>query len=127
MTWNDIVHFKAREFDSPDKPGSGDMMDLAFVHKLDLLREALNRPLSIHSGYRTREHNAQVGGVDSSAHELGHAADIEAVSSVHRFAIVETALRIGFRRVGIGETFVHLDDDITKAQDVVWLYPARRT
>lgn len=122
-TWADIKYFKPVEFDSPDKPGSGYSMSPDFVRKLDCLREAVKTPLFIHSGYRTPEHNASVGGVDSSAHESGHAADIAALSSGAKFAILEAALRIGFRRVGIGSTFVHIDDDITKPQDVVWLYP----
>lgn len=123
LTWADILHFNASEFDSPDKQGSGYMMSLDFVRKLDKLRDAVKVPLAIHSGYRTPDHNAKVGGVDSSAHECGHAADIAAPTSQLRFAIVEAAMRLGFRRIGVGATFVHIDDDITKAQDVVWLYP----
>jgi peptidase M15-like protein len=121
--WNDIHHFKAVEFDSPDQPGSGFKMNLAFVHKLDKLREAVKMPLIIHSGYRTEKHNDTVGGVDSSAHTSGHAADIAALSSGNRFTIVEAAMRLGFRRIGIGASFVHIDDDPIKPQDVVWLYP----
>ena len=129
QTWADIKYFKSYEFDSKDAPGSGCNMNLDFVRKLDKLREAVKVPLIIHSGYRTAEHNALVGGVDSSAHETGHAADIGALSSGLRFRIVEAALRLGFRRVGIGNGFVHIDDDITKPQDMVWLYPpsAKRT
>lgn len=123
-TWADIKYFKPQEFASPDAPDSGYFMNLDFVRKLDQLREAMKMPLSIHSGYRTPEHNATVGGVDSSAHEAGHAADIGALSSGAKFAIVEAAMRLGFRRIGIGSTFVHIDDDITKPQDVCWLYPA---
>lgn len=124
MMWSDIKFFRPFEFDSPDAPGSGSKMSLDFVSKLDKLRSATRAPLVIHSGYRTPEHNATVGGVDSSAHESGHAADIAALSSTARFQIVEAALRIGFRRIGIGNDFVHLDDDLTKPQDVVWLYPS---
>lgn len=129
MTWNDIVHFKPVEFDSPDKRSSGYSMDLDFVHKLDKIRDAIKMPLMVLSGYRTPEHNAEVGGVDASSHENGHAADLAAISSRTRFLILEAAFRIGFRRIGIGEGFIHLDDDITKDQDVQWLYPstAKRT
>lgn len=121
--WSDIKYFKPVEFDSPDAKGSGAQMNLDFVAKLDKLREAVKMPLTILSGYRTPEHNAQVGGVDSSAHETGHAVDLFALSSGMRFLLIETALRMGFRRVGVGGSFVHLDDSLTHAQDVVWLYP----
>lgn len=129
MNWADINFFKPSEFASPDKPDSGYMMNLDFVRKLDKLREAVKRPLIIHSGFRTPEHNAKVGGVESSAHETGHAADIEAITDADRFAILEAAYRLGFRRVGIGSTFIHIDDSITHTQDRCWLYPqtAKRT
>lgn len=129
MDWSQVKYFKPHEFDSPDAPGSGSKMNLEFVLKLDALREAVKSPLAIHSGFRTSDHNATVGGVDSSAHETGHAADIAALSSRGKFEIIEAALRIGFRRVGIGNTFIHLDDDLTKDQSVCWVYPstAKRT
>lgn len=123
-TWADIRFFRSFEFDSPDEPGSGSRMSLDFVAKLDRLRSATRAPLIVKSGYRTPEHNATVGGVDSSAHETGHAADLGALSSGQRFQIVEAAMRIGFRRIGIGNGFVHLDDSLTHPQDVCWLYPS---
>ena len=43
---------------------------------LEPLRIALNRPVIINSGYRSKEVNAGVGGVPSSHHLLGLAADI---------------------------------------------------
>lgn len=43
---------------------------------LEPLRIALNQPISINSGYRCKEVNAGVGGVPSSLHLLGLAADI---------------------------------------------------
>ena len=124
MGWDDVKWFQPSEFDSPDKPGSSVGMNLEFVHKIDKLREAVKMPLTILSGIRTQEHNAKVGGVDSSAHTIGHAADVQVLSASARYVILEAALRFGFRRIGIGNGFLHLDDDITKPQDVLWLYPA---
>lgn len=43
---------------------------------LEPLRIALNRPVTINSGYRCKEVNTGVGGVASSHHLLGLAADI---------------------------------------------------
>lgn len=126
LTWADITRFKVSEFADPSKPDSGYMMDLAFVHKLEKLREAVKFPLIIHSGYRTAEHNARVGGVEGSAHMTGHAADIRVRSSSERFTILEAALRMGFTRIGIGRGFIHIDDSLTHPQRVVWIYPASR-
>ena len=126
MIWATIKHFKPSEFDSPDAPGSGVLMNIAFVAKLDKLREMFGAPIIIRSGYRTAKHNAIVGGVDSSAHTGGHAADIAAVSSRTRFKLVDFAMTIGFRRIGIGTSFLHLDDSPDHDQDVIWLYQASR-
>lgn len=123
MDWNYIRHFKPFEFDSPDAPGSGSNMNIPFVMKLDQVRQLVGEPLSVHSGYRTPAHNAKVGGVDSSAHESGHAADIGALSSQLKFKVLHAAVQVGFKRIGIGSSFIHLDDDPLKPQDVVWTYP----
>lgn len=43
---------------------------------LEPLREAWEQPLFINSGYRCRELNEKVGGVESSQHRKGEAADV---------------------------------------------------
>ena len=47
---------------------------------LDPLREAWGKPIHVNSGYRCRELNKAVGGVPSSQHMRGEAADITAGS-----------------------------------------------
>ncbi len=126
MNWTDIAHFDSNEFDSPDVPGSGLKMNIDFVAKLDTIREKVGLPLSISSGFRTPEHNAKVGSVDSSAHETGHAADILTLTSTLRFKVLQAAMFLGINRIGVGNTFVHLDDSDHHAQNVVWTYPATR-
>ena len=100
-------------------------MDFRFIEKLDRLRSDLGIPLAIASGYRTPAHNAKVGGVDSSAHETGNAADIVARASGTRFKLLQAALEMGFRRIGVGAGFIHLDDSLTHPQDVIWVYPSK--
>lgn len=125
MTWDDIRHFKPSEFASPDKRDSGYMMSLDFVRKLDKLRDAVNRPLFITSGYRTPQHNEDIHGEENSAHLTGHAADIQTLTSPERYSLLECALRLGFRRIGIGSNFIHIDDSINHDQDVCWTYPPK--
>lgn len=127
--WALVRHFKPEEFDSPDEPGSGQHMRAEFVRALDALRDQIHFPLYVSSGMRTQKHNAEVGGVDSSAHEAGWAADLAVVGRIggvvseRRMQLVMAALANGFRRIGIGETFVHLDMDPTKPTPRMWTYP----
>ncbi len=84
----------------------------------------------ITSGARNPKHNKKVGGVSNSAHVYNAkrdgagvwAADISAPNSWRRYVIVAIAIRNGIKRIGIGKTFVHLDDDKTKPKPVMWTY-----
>lgn len=48
---------------------------------LDPLREAWGQPITVTSGYRSARVNALAGGVGTSSHLAGHAADITAGSA----------------------------------------------
>ena len=97
-------------------------MDRGFVEKLQIARDIANTSFSINSGWRCQSHNQAVGGVQSSSHLTGHAADIKAENSQKRFAIIKSLTEAGFRRIGVAKTFVHVDDDANKTQGVMWLY-----
>lgn len=49
---------------------------LGLVNLLQILREYIDEPIYITSGYRNKEKNKQVGGVENSQHMTGEAADI---------------------------------------------------
>lgn len=118
-------HFDSDEFrckcgnaDCTQKP-----MDVAFVARLEGARKLAGVPFAIQSGYRCPEYNATLkGAVEDSAHTKAMAADVACNGSGERYDIVSGALLAGFRRIGIGKTFVHLDTDPEKPQDVIWLY-----
>jgi len=122
MSWREIKHFSPKEFDSPDRPGSGDEMDMQFIRKLDELRVCLGHPLHINSGYRTQEHNDFMGGVEFSAHMKGLAADVRVVGNEQRYWLVSEALELGFQRIGIARGFVHLDTDLSLPCPRIWMY-----
>jgi uncharacterized protein YcbK (DUF882 family) len=75
------------------------------VEELDVLREALDAPLVVSSGLRCQEHNAACGGVSSSQHLIGTAADVTTADL--DFLKDLTTDWPGGR--GDGDTFVHLD------------------
>jgi len=115
-------YFKIKEFDSPDLEGSGSSMDLKILYMLDDARKKYGKAIKINSGYRTRFHNAKVGGVESSSHLKGLAVDIACSKSLDRFKLIKILLEVGFNRLGIGNTFIHVDIDEDKSQNVIWTY-----
>ena len=117
------THFKLHEFDSPDQPGSGARMDHEFLDMLDVARSIAGVPFKITSGYRTAKHNKKVGGKEgTSSHLRGKAADIACTTSSARYRIVSALIAAGFTRIGIGATFIHVDNDSVKTPGVAWLY-----
>lgn len=122
MNWTAIQHFRPSEFDSPDAEGSGQNMDVEFVAKLDRIRGRCGFAFHVNSGYRTAKHNAEVGGKSGSAHPSGHAADIECRTSWQRYRILQESLKEGIKRIGLADTFVHLDDAPSLPQEIIWTY-----
>ncbi len=118
-------YFRSKEFDCRCGCGKNNI-DPALVANLNLVREHAGTPpgmpLVVDSGCRCTTHNAHVGGSPTSSHLTGHAADIRAINESTRFKIVASALIHGINRIGIGKTFIHLDNDKSKAQSVFWLY-----
>ena len=115
-------NFNINEFDSPDLKGSGAKMNSCFLEMLDNARDIAGIPFSINSGYRTKEHNAKVGGVEGSSHTKGVACDIACSNSRARFIIISSLLEAGFTRIGVSSSFIHVDSDFEKSQDVIWTY-----
>ena len=122
-----MLHFELSEFDSPDQIGSGKLMDSSFLQMLDDARGIAGIPFRITSGFRTPSHNAYVGGVQpslkskGSSHLFGYAADIACNNSADREIILNSLIRAGFRRIGIANGFIHVDNDPDK-NAAVWLY-----
>lgn len=101
-------NFSRREFVC--KCGCGDdKIDPELVDRLQFLRNALSRSISITSGVRCVAHNASVGGVENSTHVKRIAVDISTEGSSDRGAKLNAAISAGFRFIGIGRDFLHLD------------------
>jgi len=122
-----LKHFNFEEFDCPTLEGSGlpttdgGKMNLDFLHKLDEARELAGVPFKITSGYRSPQHNLDVGGRIGSSHIKGLAVDIACVNSHERQKILTALIQVGFKRIGIGKSFIHSDLDPDKP-NAIWLY-----
>lgn len=98
-------------------------VDTELAEKLQLIRDKVDRPLKITSGYRCILHNAAVGGSSGSKHRYGMAADWRTKNrSINPVALGILAQAVGFGGIGIywhsRGAFVHADTRGTKA---TWL------
>lgn len=73
---------------------------------LQPLRDAWGKPLKVNSGYRCKALNAAVGGVSTSQHVKGEAADIAAGDPV-KLARLAVKLGLPFDQMILYPTFVH--------------------
>lgn len=120
-----LRHFNIDEFDSPDVPGSGSNMQVDFLVMLDEGRERAGIVFKVSrgGGYRTDWYNASLyikGSVKNSSHKRGYAADISARTLEEKIRIIRALRSVGFRRFGIYKTFIHVDSDPNKGQDLAW-------
>ena len=87
-------NFSLSEFKSKD--GAGTPLSLIcniseLAENLQALRDAVDKPIIINSGYRSPKHNKAVGGSPNSQHLKGKAADIViSLLDVH-FAVIQAA------------------------------------
>lgn len=118
--WSSIKYFVSSEFDSSDEVGSGINMNIEFVKKLDKLRECYGSVMKVSSGYRTKAHNQEVGGVNGSYHTRGEAADIFVSNFNEMQKLSQCADNVGIKglfqyKTKKGNYFVHLDNRTSKS------------
>ena len=107
-------------FDSPTakKLGINNTTDKALIlnnikelvfHILQPLRDKFNVPIHINSGYRCLKLNAAIGGVPSSQHVMGQAADI-VVEGKKPIEVAKMIVEMGlpYDQIGLYDTFVHV-------------------
>ena len=109
---NEVVdtkgYFRANEFKSPDS-------NVIYINKvlgyiLGELRDRIDEPIYINSGYRTPKHNKEVGGSAISYHMYGAAADIRAkTKTAHELYEILDNMLDGWGGLEEHKTFVHVD------------------
>ena len=120
-------NFTKSEFDCK----SGEEMPLEVLENVKLLaiqlqkiRDYVGKPIRINSAYRSEAHNEAIGGVKTSEHILGKAADItiDTFTPDQVVSIIENMLTNemlgGFYIGGLGSynTFTHVDIREKKAR-----------
>ena len=116
-----LNHFSPSEFRCRCGCGAGiEQMDPELLSMLDKAREIAGIPFVLSSAFRCPEHNRTVGGVSNSAHVRGYAVDIRCVDSHSRFTMLQALLKAGFRRIELAPTWIHVDCDPDKPQDVAF-------
>lgn len=112
--------FKPSEFRRCQPRCEIDDMNPDFLRKLDSARELARTPFFLTSAFRSKEYELSKGRKGTSSHCLGLAVDIRCRSSHVRQRIVSALIKVGFRRLGVYPTFIHVDDDDKKIS-AMWL------
>jgi len=102
-------------------------IDAGALKKLQYLRDAIGRPLTINSAARCPAHNKAVGGKPASKH-ISCVADLASTAStafdistrgwsdVERQELHDLAQKIGFNGIGTYNTFIHVDQRDKRAR-----------
>lgn len=113
-------NFRVKEFACRDG-SDAILIDSTLVAVLQIVRNRFNRPVTITSGYRTKSWNAKQGGVETSKHLLGKAADIvvSGVSPLQVFNYLNNVMQgWGGLILYRSEKFVHVDVRKNKYREV---------
>jgi len=119
-------HFTVQEMTC--RCGCGDhAVQPGLLDRLERMRAIYGAPMTPTSAKRCDDYAARVGIGKGDAHNLGWAVDIATRSGRERFAMLNAAREAGFRRLGIGRDFIHVDcgPEGLYPQDVIWDYYQR--
>lgn len=116
-------YFKAGEFTNAQKTHTISELKSEFVDLMDKMRGECGFAWKIESGYRTvAENNLLPDSASNSAHTTREAVDIYCVDSRKRQILLDVVRKNGINRIGIGDTFIHIDVSKTLPQNVTWVY-----
>lgn len=101
-----------------------DAVKALVLEVLQPLRNAYGKPMHVNSGYRCPKLNALVGGVPTSQHVKGEAADIGTGDQTESFRLARLAKTLGlpYDQMILYPTFVHFSHRLHGAQRRQILY-----
>lgn len=124
MDWSNYPNFTKAEFSCSH---TGDCnMQPAFMERLQTLRIAFGKPMTISSGYRSPLHPIEAAKAKPGPHSTGRACDV-LVRGADALKLVELAIKHGFTGIGVNQKgasrFIHIDD-LTSAdgRPTIWSY-----
>lgn len=111
------TNFSLNEFqckDGSDIPNDILPNVIELAKNLQVLRNYINKPITINSGYRSPRYNAKIGGVKNSQHVKGKAADIvvKGMTPKEVALVLEGLIEKGKIKqggIGIYPNFTHYD------------------
>lgn len=115
-------YFSEQEFKRCSPACSLQNMDQEFMNKLDKVREMAKIPLVLNSAYRNVAWEKSKKRSGKGDHPQGKGVDIRCNTSENRFKILHAAIMVGFTRIGIGKTYIHLGDGDNLPSPVIWHY-----
>ncbi|GAI37502.1 unnamed protein product [marine sediment metagenome] len=137
VNWNDVRYFNPKTDHLLKCPCCKLLLiNSGSIYKLDIARKISNVAYNINSACRCKSHDKELHpeqvklGIYSgkSSHiadkETGiysSAFDIDTRNNRHRFRIVRGLILAGFSRLLIYPTFLHIDDDENKDQEIISL------
>ena len=120
--WN-YPFFTKAEFDC--KHTGNNEMQHKFMLKLVELRKLFNQPMRITSGYRDPSHPVEAKKTHSNGeHTKGKCCDV-ACSPQDRYRLVALAIQLGFTRIGVANSFIHLGTATSEdglPSPAIWIY-----
>ena len=119
--WDEIKYFKKSEFACKCGKycnGYPAEIDMNMVKIADKIREKIGKPITVNSGLRCKQHNANVGGVSNSQHLYGNAADLGCPSGFTPTQMASIAEDVMGDTGGIGiySWGIHIDTRSTKSR-----------
>jgi uncharacterized protein YcbK (DUF882 family) len=117
-------NFSLEEFkckDGSDIPNDVLPNIVELARNLEVLRTAINKPITINSGYRSPKYNAKIGGVKNSQHVKGKASDLRVSGMTPKEValVIEGLIEQGKMKqggIGIYPNFTHYDIRGVKAR-----------
>lgn len=112
-------NFSEKEFKNCVPSCSLSDMNEEFMDRLQTARTIAGCPFKLNSAFRSVAYEKSKKRTGKSMHTLGRAVDIKCVDAGSRYRIVESLIASGFNGIGIGNTFIHVDDRPIK---FIWTY-----